>query len=38
MFGQGMNLLAEKLDVKLELKNTKKINDNAVLLKYKVIK
>lgn len=38
MFGQGMNLLAEELDVKLELKNTKKINDNAVLLRYKVIK
>lgn len=38
LFGQGMNLLAQSLDVSLELNSVKKINKNTVILKYKVKK
>ncbi len=37
IFGQGLNLFNKDLNVNLKLLDVKKINDDAVMLKYKVI-
>lgn len=38
LFGQGLSLFNENLEVKLELKDTRPLGDGAVLLEYTVIK
>lgn len=38
IFGQGLSLFNKDKDINLELIETKKINDNSVVLHYKVIK
>ena len=37
IFGDGISLFNGDFDVKLELKEMEKINDNAIMVKYKVI-
>ena len=36
LFGQGVNLLTEKLDLNLELREVKRLDERVVLLKYAV--
>lgn len=38
IFGAGLSLFAEEVDAELKLIGTEKINDDSVVLKYKVIK
>lgn len=38
LFGQGLSLLNENMETKLELKETRPIGDGSVVLEYKVIK
>jgi dihydrofolate reductase len=37
LFGAGMNLFVKKQDRKLQLKSTKMLTDNTILLEYKVL-
>jgi dihydrofolate reductase len=37
IFGAGLSLFDRDLDVDLELKKMKKINENSIVLKYKVL-
>lgn len=37
-FGCGLNLFSEEIDAKLKLISTEKLNDNAILNKYRVVK
>jgi dihydrofolate reductase len=38
MFGQGVTLSNDKVDIKLKLEEVKKLNDNTILNHYKVIR
>jgi dihydrofolate reductase len=37
LFGQGLSIFSESFDIDLKLKELKKINDNAFMVRYKVI-
>jgi len=37
LFGKGVPLFNEPLDAKLQLKSTKQLNDNTILLEYSVV-
>ena len=37
IFGAGINLFNEQIDVRLKLESEKKLNDNTILLEYKVL-
>ena len=37
LFGYGMSLFTKRLDVKLKLQSTQKLNDNTVALEYDVV-
>jgi dihydrofolate reductase len=37
IFGQGLSLFNEDFDINLELQEMKKLNDNTIMLRYKII-
>jgi len=37
LFGSGLSLFSDNVNVNLELLEAKKINDSSIMLKYKVI-